>query len=371
MKYFSQLFLAILFLLNLTACLESDNSLNIPDPPDPGGGPSASGRKGVLISNEGNFRSANATIDFLNANGELETNVFTKANPTVLLGDVLQGSYVADDYTYLVVNNSNKVEVVDRNTFEIVETITENLKLPRYLTVTDDYIFITNNHSTYAGASGGYITIYDKESFEYLSTIELPQQVEKIFSNSDFVYVQQSYFSDGNKITKIDARSLEVLDDIDLDQNLRDSSWGTGNYFYAVSNSETNCSEYEGCEDEDLTISIYQIEKSTGNVTKTWNFDQYVVNIDNYYDERVYFTTSNAVYYINTEDQSNQPTLLIETEQNDWSNFYGFSVLEDQIYLSYVNGFLTDSDVYIYNDQGTLLNTFEGGRGVNDFYLYK
>ncbi|MGI9525606.1 MAG: YncE family protein [Weeksellaceae bacterium] len=367
MRYFSQLFVSFFVLLNFTACVSSDNDIDKPDvkPIDP------YHKVGVLISNEGNFMSANASIDFLHTDGELETNVFKNANPDILLGDVLQGTFVDEDYTYLVMNNSNKVEVVDRNTFKIVATITENLKLPRYLTVTDDYIFVTNNHSTYAGESGGYITIYNKKTFDYFETIELPQQVEKIFSNDQYVYVQQSYFSDGNKITKIDAKTLQVLEDIELDQNFRDISWGTGNFMYAVSNSETDCNEFYSCEDEDLTITIYQIDKNTGKVLKNWNFDQYVINIDHYYDEKVYFTTTNAVYYIDTRTQGSLPKLLIETEKNEWSNFYGFSVLKDKIYLSNVNGFIAASDVYIYNDQGSLLSTFKAGRGVNDFYLYE
>ncbi|MCT7904636.1 Uncharacterised protein [Candidatus Ornithobacterium hominis] len=361
MNYFSKMTVFAVALFTVFSCTNSDEDVVNP-----------SGKfvsTGILISNEGNFGSANASIDILTNEGELQTDVFKKSNENKLLGDVLQGAFIDKDYTYLVVNNSNKVEILEKGTHKIKFTITEELNLPRYVTVTNDYILVTNNKSTYAGQSDGYVSVYKKGDFSFHSNIEFPEQIEKIFSNEKYIYVQQSYFSTGNKIVKLDASTLKKLDEIVLAKNFSDMSWGTGKYFYALSNGESKCNDFSACKEE-INGEIYQIEKSTGTISKTFHFNSYATNIDHYYDDQVFFTTSNQVYKINTKNKNAQPESIIQTEKNDWSNFYGFSVLKNKIYLSNVNGFIASSDVYIYNNNGNLEKEFKGGRGVNDFYLY-
>jgi len=46
------------------------------------------------------------------------------------------------EFSYVVVNNSNKIEVVKANTFEAVHTI-DGLSLPRYLTTLDGAGYVT------------------------------------------------------------------------------------------------------------------------------------------------------------------------------------------------------------------------------------
>lgn len=88
--------------------------------------------KGFIICNEGNFMWGNASIGFFNVEtNEVTPQVFKQANG-VNLGDVLQSGIIHNNLLYLVVNNSEKIEVVNPVTFKHVATI-KPLKSPRYL----------------------------------------------------------------------------------------------------------------------------------------------------------------------------------------------------------------------------------------------
>ena len=112
---------AILF--GLTSCNDND---------DPTPLPKGDYEKGFFISNEGNFGTPNASITFM-AKDMLQPshNVYSSINNHAL-GDVLQSLTFNDDYAYLVVNNSNKIEVVDRYTF-IIKVLWKQESIMRHI----------------------------------------------------------------------------------------------------------------------------------------------------------------------------------------------------------------------------------------------
>ena len=87
--------------------------------------------EGILISNEGNFQWGNASVSFYDEEKDtLLQDVFQSVNQRPL-GDVLQSIYLDDKYAYLVVNNSGKIEVVEKHSFDLQHTISGFMS-PRY-----------------------------------------------------------------------------------------------------------------------------------------------------------------------------------------------------------------------------------------------
>lgn len=119
-------FLLILILFStLLACEQQ------PPEPDPEPLPSLTNR-GVFILNEGNFQRGNASLDFYDlAADTLFRGVFEQANQRSL-GDVLQSMLIHEGRGYLVVNNSQKIEVVDPFSLASLGTI-EGLTSPRQM----------------------------------------------------------------------------------------------------------------------------------------------------------------------------------------------------------------------------------------------
>ena len=109
----------------------------------------------VLILNEGNFQSANGSITlyYPDENRTVE-KVFQANNNGRPLGDVVQSMIQIGDRYYIVVNNSNKIEVVASNNFKSIGKI-DALNSPRYLLpisetkmyvsdLYEDYIYVVN-----------------------------------------------------------------------------------------------------------------------------------------------------------------------------------------------------------------------------------
>ena len=72
----------------------------------------------VYVCNEGNYQFGNASISYYDhATNSVVEKYYQQINQ-MPLGDVCQSMSFGNGNAYLIINNSGKVVVVDRNTFE-------------------------------------------------------------------------------------------------------------------------------------------------------------------------------------------------------------------------------------------------------------
>jgi DNA-binding beta-propeller fold protein YncE len=89
---------------------------------------------GVFVINEGNFMGGNGSLSFYSYDSlKMYNDLFVNANGRPL-GDVPNSMAISGERMYIVVNNSGKIEVVDKNTLESVNTIS-GLKAPRNIAI--------------------------------------------------------------------------------------------------------------------------------------------------------------------------------------------------------------------------------------------
>ena len=87
---------------------------------------------GVFVINEGNFLAGNGSLSFYSyASAKIFNNIFSQANGRAL-GDVPNSMVISGNKGYVVVNNSGKIEVVDKNTMKSSRTI-DSLISPRHI----------------------------------------------------------------------------------------------------------------------------------------------------------------------------------------------------------------------------------------------
>ena len=73
----------------------------------------------VIIVNEGNFGFGNATLTLYNStNRNIHHGIFQQVN-NYPLGDVAQSAYYFNEKIVVVVNNSNKIEIIDKADFTL------------------------------------------------------------------------------------------------------------------------------------------------------------------------------------------------------------------------------------------------------------
>ncbi len=169
---------------------------------------------GVFVMNEGNFGQANASITAYNPEtGEVSQNQYEDENG-VPIGDILQSVTEINDRLYLVVNNSHKIEVVDKATLTNIATIQiANEASPRYVAqVSDTKAYVTN-------LFGNSVSVINLETNEVTGTIAVGSNPEGIVVVGNLAYVANSGFGSGNTVSVINTDSDEVVDTITVGDN--------------------------------------------------------------------------------------------------------------------------------------------------------
>lgn len=130
---FTFLFLAVVILI---ACEKEKKNTN--------SSTSVISGSGVLIGNEGAFLAGNSSIMYYGiGNDAASADLYSQVNGQPL-GDVLQSLFIDGPRLYMMVNNSQKIEVSSLPSFTEAGTLS-GLPSPRYMVKVDDEVaFVTN-----------------------------------------------------------------------------------------------------------------------------------------------------------------------------------------------------------------------------------
>lgn len=325
----------------LSSCSNSDDSSNTPT--------DGTYTNGVIILNEGGFTKNNASVSFIsNDLNTVKNDIYTTSNQ-VALGDVAQSHFLYNDKIFIVVNNSNVIEIVDRVTFKKVGEITEQLAQPRYMTVANNKIYVTN-------AINSKITVYNAQTYAYLKTISLNYMPEKIVSNQNYVYVQSSGWGDQKTVESFSLNDESLAKTFNFTYSSKGIALdkATGNVFTISSGDDvTRLTKING--------QTNTIEKEISSTTqKKGNH----LAIDNGY---IYYTAGTGVYRTSLVFESLPSAPLFNVEENSFSTLYGFNVLNNKIFTSDAKGFVANSEVSIYSTTGQLMKKITTQIGTNGF----
>lgn len=170
-------------------------------------------KSGIFIINEGNFNWGNASVTYIDSTGNtVIQDIFSRANSRNL-GDVAQSMTISGSLGYLVINNSNRIEVVNLDDFKVVKTIT-GLQSPRYLHVID-------SGKAYATNLQNSITILDLATNSVKGTIKAGGWTENMIPYGNYVLVTSiGKFSEPSQLRKaqlfvIDTRTDAIIDSIE------------------------------------------------------------------------------------------------------------------------------------------------------------
>ncbi len=313
--------------------------------------PKGAYENGLLISNEGNYGTPTATVSFIsNDLNTVENNIYSANNDNSALGDVLQSIGINGDYAYLIANNSNKIEIVNRYTFKKTATVTDQVSQPRYIAFANNNYYVTNTAS-----SAKFVNVYSTATNGFVKRIDLKNTAERILEANGKIVVQNASFGSGNKLTFINPTSNSVETVLSLPEGVIQKTISNGGNIYAIASTSTNSYIYKVASAGTVT--------ATTTLTGIGNAKNLEIDGNNFY-----FSSGSKVY---TMDMNSTvvPTKPIITETDEsWSAFYSFNVIDGKIFISNANGFTADSSVNIYSTAGTLLKTITTGKGTNGLY---
>ncbi|MDO7847786.1 hypothetical protein Q5H92_15580 [Hymenobacter sp. M29] len=157
---------------------------------------------GVYILSEGQFGVGDGAVSVFNkSNKALTPDAFGSANNGAKLGDVVQSMGVQDGRGYIVVNASNKIEVVNLTDFKSVATIS-GLTQPRYFTSTSGTRgYVTEWRGPYTSYLPGVLSILNLTTNTVTSRVTVGRNPEKLLALGGKIYVPNSL---DNTISVID-----------------------------------------------------------------------------------------------------------------------------------------------------------------------
>jgi YVTN family beta-propeller protein len=187
-KLFRPLLLSAALLSFLASCSDNDNT-----PPAPTGG---SGQYAFVI-NEGNFTNGTGSVSrFDKSTKALTVDAFGSANSGAVLGSVVQSMGIIGTTGYVVVNNSNKIEVVSLPDFKSKATIS-GLNQPRYFlpstaNALKGYVTEWLGGPYPAPYTAGRVSSIDLATNKVISSVPVGTNPERMVATAGNIYVANS-----------------------------------------------------------------------------------------------------------------------------------------------------------------------------------
>jgi len=164
---------------------------------------------GIFVLNEGNFNSGNGSLSFYSCDSsKLYNNVFSNVNSRPL-GDVPYTMTISGNKAYIVVNNSGKIEVVDKNTLNSLRTISD-LTSPRYI------LLIDGTKAYVSSLYSGKVTILDLKADTVAGYIDIRRSSETMLLKGEKAYI--ACWASGKDIMVINTKTDKVIDSIEVGQ---------------------------------------------------------------------------------------------------------------------------------------------------------
>ncbi len=328
--------------------------------------PSGDYSDGVFIVNEGNS-SSGGSVSFYSYKGDSVTNDIFQAVNGRPLGTFVQSLASNNNNAYIVVNGSNKVEVVNKHSFEETATITE-LDMPRYFApVTNDKAYLTQ------WGNNGEIKVIDLQNNEISGSIDVGNGPEKMYTYYDRLYVANGGgLSVDSTISIINVNTDMVIDTIEVGHNPKDMVIDTyGNlwvlcYGYVQYDNEWNVVFESPSE-------LYKIDITTNSVIKSFKIS------DNLHPEHLEISPDgNNIYYGGGFSFGNIYKMNVDAEELPTTAFsdkyfYGFNVdwTDGVIFALEAPDFTSNGVLNRINPDGTVLGDYEVGIGPNSIGMKK
>jgi YVTN family beta-propeller protein len=351
----NKLFLGLLAgSLFLASCSDDDSSSNTP---------LGNYDNGVLILNQGGFGVGNASVSYLSNDMMLENNIFSGVNGGAVLGDVGQDIGLIGDLAYIVLNNSAKIEIVNRYTFQRVGTISTGLNNPRYIAFSDGKAFVTN-WGNGGSTTEDYVAVIDLQTNLVTANIPVAEGPERIVANNGKLYVAHAGgYGFGHSVTVINAANNTVVTSIPVG-DVPNSLDIEDNKLYVLSGGQPSWAE------PDTTGKLQVIDMANNTVTSTMTFGNITHPANLIVDgNTIYYTVDSGVYKMDRNASTLPATPLFTTTAQGAYGIYSLALNGDRIYLGDAGDYNSNGKVYVYSLAGQLQNTSTVGVIPAGFYF--
>jgi len=305
---------------------------------------------GVYVLNEGLFGDGNASLSYYDAiSGELTESVFSAANSRPL-GDTANDIALNDGKLWIVVNNSQTIEVIDADTRASVATV----DFPGGGAPTTIAFDDTGSKAYVPLRGGNALARIDTASMtQDADPVEVGDQPQEAVFADGKVYVTNSGFGTGNTVSVVDASTFAVASIIEVGANPT-AIVNAGAGRVAVLASGVSWS------DPPTPGAVVVIDTATDTVLNSIPLDSGALDrMEMGRDGAAYFLTPGAVVKFDVAADTLTPDFITAATAGA-GGFYGLSVDQESghIYVSDAKDFASSGDVYVFDATGALVQTF-------------
>lgn len=323
---------------------------------------------GAYIVNAGNmYSNIEGSLTYIDyATNSAMQKAFSKANNGESLGSTPNDGIVYGSKIYIAVDQSNTVEVLDKNTFKRIHQISTTALMgtkegaePRHLFAGDGKVFFT----TY----GGYVAAVDTTNYDLYKSYAVGAYPEGLTAYGNNIYVANSnYGYGGGNVSIINYNTGAVTNSTVENINNPQKIYTYNNNLYVL-----DWPYYDSSYASYGESAIWQV--SNGVATKVVN--AYYASLYNgkfYYINDPYGTPSYGVYDLTT---GNNSTLNIASDIVSPAGIEIDPVSGHIFVLSYVMGEYGYADynangyVVEYDNNGTQLHKYDTGVGATAIFF--
>jgi hypothetical protein len=304
--------------------------------------------KGAYIVNEGTWGRGNASLSYY----DLETfgvfnDIFQAANGRSL-GDVANQMVVRNGRGYIVVNNSNRIEVIDLASNQAAGTINTGAgSSPRQIAFWGDSVLLVT--ALYDNS----VLLFSLEGQNQLSRIQVGDNPEGIVVTNGKAFVANSGLGSGRTMSVISLLTRQVIKTIVVGDNPSSVALSSEGLVYVVCGGFYN--DFSNPND-DTPAKVAIVDPRSDTVVDSLLLGGHASVIALTLDGRGYIPTSNRVVAIDTRVRR-----VIGTFVN--GSYYGVGVEEvsGDVYLTNPKDYLQPGEVFVYAANGQLRNRFGVG----------
>jgi len=335
------------FILSLgaTACLITSCEKNDPEP-----GITANNLKGMFVVCEGVYGQANGDISFYDTDtGASLINLFESVNG-VTPGDVVQSFEIVDTLGFIVVNNSQKVTVVNMKDFKLVKNI-DGFSYPRSLVRADENtVYVSNGN----GTANNYIYSIDLSLLEKTDSLEVATGPEKLINVNTKVYaaIAGGWNNDGNSVIEIEPSSFTIINTYEVASVPVDIVADKDDNIWAYCKGVPDYSNYPDVTYSDSGISRINVSTKETDIFQLSTMSTYGINnISVSNDGSIIYYLNDGLYAMSAEATQLPSSKLVD------GLFYGMDVNPESgniVCLDDVN-----SKAIVYSTSGVEQYNFE------------
>ncbi len=308
--------------------------------------------RGAFIVNEGNYSHGNASLSYYNADSlKLTNGVYNLVNHESL-GDIANFMVIKDSLGFIVINNSDKIDIININTFKKVKSISLPAgSSPREMAV------LENNRGYVTNLYKNSISVLDLSKGAVTGSIDVGPNPEGIIATGNNIYVANSGLGNGNTVSVISGANGKLVKTIQVGDNPQ------GVALDAEGRIQVLCGGAYGSDfmspDDDTPGGIWIINPGTNTLS-----DSLVLQNGLHPSEltlsgtgKGYFIYDGAIVEYDTQAMEIRNSALIK------GNFYHVRVnaYSGELFVLDSGNYADPGTLLIYDSDGTLKNQYEVG----------